>query len=608
MSRKLRVGGATVNQTPIDWTGNTQRIIEAIGRAREIGIELLCFPEMSIPGYGCEDLFLAEWVTAKSWEQLSIIKEHCNGIAVVVGLPVRMDGLTYNGAAVISDQQILGVTLKQNMARDGVHYEPRWFDAWRPGTTTRILYDGREIQVGDLTYELNGVSFAFEICEDAWRKVRPAEAFCRKHVDLILNPSASHFAMSKAPSREQLVNESSAQFNCVYGYVNLLGNEAGRMIYDGDILFSRKGKLIFRSRRLSLQPFVVGGLTIDFEDANERYAPLEQDIESKNEEFAQATSLALFDYLRKSKSKGYVVSLSGGADSACCAVIVTEMVRRVLKQLGPGVLHDLGYQGSEKEIVKHLLTCAYQASANSSTTTLDAAKAIADDLGTTFHHWQIEDEVQSYQGKIAQVIGRSLEWKTDDIAMQNIQARARSPIIWMLANIKKSILLTTSNRSEGDVGYATMDGDTSGSLAPIAGVDKPFVLQWLRWAEKELHYPGLNLVNNLQPTAELRPVGQDQTDEKDLMPYDVLVAIEKAAIRDRQSPRQVFNLLSPKMEESHLKRHIVKFFRLWAQNQWKRERLAPSFHLDDLNVDPRSWCRFPILSGAFQEELKQLEG
>jgi NAD+ synthase (glutamine-hydrolysing) len=192
--------------------------------------------------------------------------------------------------------------------------------------------------------------------------------------------------------------------------------------------------------------------------------------------------------------------------------------------------------------------------------------------------------------------------------MQNIQARSRSPIIWLLANIKKSILLTTSNRSEGDVGYATMDGDTSGSLAPLAGIDKSFILQWLNWAEKELGYHGLKWVNTLQPTAELRPLERTQTDEKDLMPYDLLVKIERLAIRDRKSPAEVYQLLSEDwLDKSTLKAYIVKFFKMWAANQWKRERIAPSFHLDDFNVDPRSWCRFPILSGSFVDELAILQ-
>ncbi len=191
--------------------------------------------------------------------------------------------------------------------------------------------------------------------------------------------------------------------------------------------------------------------------------------------------------------------------------------------------------------------------------------------------------------------------------MQNIQARTRSPIIWMLANIKRAVLLTTSNRSEGDVGYATMDGDTSGSFGPIAGLSKTFILQWLKWAEKNLEHPGLSSVNNLQPTAELRPLASQQTDESDLMPYTVLVEIERHAIFYRKSPVEVYRVMLNDYEPNQLKIYIKKFFRLWAANQWKRERLAPSLHLDDLNVDPRTWCRFPILSSGFIQELESLD-
>jgi NAD+ synthase (glutamine-hydrolysing) len=157
------------------------------------------------------------------------------------------------------------------------------------------------------------------------------------------------------------------------------------------------------------------------------------------------------------------------------------------------------------------------------------------------------------------------------------------------------------------VGYATMDGDTSGSLAPIAGLDKPFVIQWLKWAVKELGYTGLRYVNQLQPTAELRPLERTQTDEKDLMPYAILAEIETLAIQERKAPIEVYAILSKRKANQQLKEYIKKFFRLWSANQWKRERLAPSFHLDDINVDPRSWCRFPILSGGFAEELMELD-
>src|SRR5690606_23833904 len=170
-------------------------------------------------------------------------------------------------------------------------------------------------------------------------------------------------------------------------------------------------------------------------------------------------------------------------------------------------------------------------------------------------------------------------------------------------------LITTSNRSEGDVGYATMDGDTSGSIAPIAAVDKHFILQWLSWAEERLGYASLRNINSLRPSAELRPLERTQTDEADLMPYPVIVEIERLAIRDRKSPLEVYQKLKAKLNvaPTDLVSYIVKFYTLWTRNQWKRERIAPSFHLDDFNVDPRTWCRFPILSSGFSDELEQLK-
>ncbi len=609
MNRKLRLGGATVNQTPLDWSNNTRQILEGIKAGEQQSIDLLCFPELCLSGYGCEDAFLSDWLSENAWKELMKIVVEVNEMMVCIGMPIRFEGKTYNGACVIQNKNILGITLKQNLAKDGVHYEHRWFEEWPPHRTKVLDWGDQQIVVGDLTFECKGVSFGFEICEDAWRKVRPAEQLYKRNVELILNPSASHFAMSKSPSREELVTQSSLSYHCVYGYVNLLGNEAGRMIYDGDILFAREGKLIQRNPRLSLQPYVIQHCDVDFDlPASQAYHP-QDDITDKNEEFAQATSLALFDYLRKSKSKGFTLSLSGGADSACCAIIVAEMIRRGSKQLGwLNFSEAVGIEANdEKEATRQLLTCAYQGTQNSSKETLDAAKTLADSIGASFHHWLIDDEVASYQSKIESVISRKLTWEQDDIALQNIQARSRSPIIWMLANIKHTILLTTSNRSEGDVGYATMDGDTSGSLAPIAGVDKPFIIQWLKWAELNLGYGCLKTINTLVPTAELRPQQHAQTDEKDLMPYPLLVKIEKFAIRDRKSPKEVYRLLTKEYGQELLKPAVIKFFRLWSMNQWKRERLAPSFHLDDMNVDPRSWCRFPILSGGFQYELAELD-
>ncbi len=607
----IKIAGATLNQTPLDWQGNLNRILDAIQRAKSEQVELLCFPELSITGYGAEDLFLSYWFPQKAVSQLEKLIPYCQDITVAVGLPVRIGEKVYNTMALIENGELKGIVAKQFLAIDGVHYEFRWFTPWSANQVIEFEVWGKTVPFGDLTFFHKGIHYGFEICEDAWRgKFRPGYRLCERKVDLIFNPSASHFAMQKTLGRKELIEQSSSMFDCYYCYINLLGNESGRMIFDGEILLAKEGRLLSRNQLLSFQDFQV--LPFLLENTEQSLAP----IHSKEWEFVQASALGLFDYLRKSKSNGFVLSLSGGADSSTIAILVAEMVKRGLMELGiEQFIHKIGipltYQtkNPEKELVGQLLTTAYQGTINSSEATFCSAKTLAESLGAKFYAWTIDEEVLSYTQKIETAIGRKLTWETDDLTLQNIQARSRSPIIWMLANLTNALLLSTSNRSEGDVGYATMDGDTSGSISPIAAVDKHFILHWLRWAEKNLNRTGLSLVNSLTPTAELRPTERTQTDEKDLMPYSVIVEIEKLAIRDRRSPLDVFILLREELQlnEAVLKEYIKKFFRLWSRNQWKRERLAPSFHLDEFNVDPKTWYRFPILSAGYQEELNELD-
>ncbi len=610
--RILNIGGACLNQIPMDWEGNALNITTAIEEAKSTGIDILCLPELCITGYGCEDMFLSEWLPKKAIQKLLEILPSTEGIAATIGLPIIKSGQVFNTTCFISNGKIKGIYAKQKLANDGVHYEPRWFTPWQSGVVESLEINGRKIPFGHITIDHLGLKIGFEICEDAWREDRPACHLVNKNIDLILNPSASHFAFAKASFREHLVVNSSETFNCSYVYTNLLGNESGRMIYDGDILIAQKGSLKAKNKRLSFQNYNLLSCEINFDDADKSETNIREDLVSKNQEFTAAESLALFDYLRKSRNKGFVLSLSGGADSSSIAVLVSEMVKRGCGELGfdsfkKKIGIDLKASDGNKEIVNQLFYTAYQGTKNSSKETLNSAKSLAESLGAQFFNWTIDAEVAAYSKSIEKVLNRNLSWETDDIALQNIQARARSPIIWMLANIKKCLLLSTSNRSEGDVGYTTMDGDTSGSISPIAAVDKHFLLGWLRYAEKELGYVGLSHVNSLAPTAELRPQDQHQTDEDDLMPYPVLVKIEELAIRDRKSPIEVFLVLKSEYQDTDLlKTWITKFFRLWSINQWKRERIAPSFHLDDFNVDPRTWCRFPILSSGFSEELKEL--
>lgn len=602
----IHVAGAALNQTAIDWQNNLANIREAIHRAKEQDVDLLCLPELCITGYGCEDLFLSEWIYTKSMELLHELIEDTANIAVCIGLPVRHGGTTYNCVCIVENKQILGFSAKQFLAGDGVHYEPRWFTPWPCEKQAEITPNGQTYPFGDLTYTIKGHTVGIEICEDAWREERPAKRLVKRGVDIIINPSASHFAFHKSDFRYNLVKESARKYKCLYVYANLLGNETGRMIFDGEVLMATPEGVIVRNELLSFRNVEL--LT--------NQQPSCAGLNEKRQDFVDAVTLALFDYLRKSRSKAFVLSLSGGADSSTCAVLVYLMIKRGIDQLGfDGFCKKAGITPAPKapkditSLTKTLLITAYQGTENSSAATQEAAAYLAKWLGATFYNWTIDDAVNFYTTTIETQIGRQLTWEQDDITLQNIQARSRSPIIWMLANIFNGLLIATANRSEGDVGYTTMDGDTSGGISPIAGVDKPFILQWMKWAEKTYQVEGLSKVNNLTPMAELRPQEQSQTDEDDLMPYQILVSIERQAIGKYQSPKEVYEHLKITFSDytaEQLKAFVHRFYTLWSRNQWKRERLAPSFHLDDFNIDSRTWFRFPILSGGYREELRKL--
>ncbi|MCZ6533571.1 MAG: NAD(+) synthase [SAR324 cluster bacterium] len=674
----IKVAGAALNQVPLDWPGNRGRIVEAIRMARREQVQLLCLPELCISGYGCEDAFHGESVAEQSMESLRLILPETKGLAVAVGLPLIHDHLLYNSAAMLVDGKLTGLAAKKVLAGSGVYYEPRWFNPWPAGTAAVQCLDGEEVPIGDLVLDLNGVRIRFEICEDAWGRGQGGLAGGGPQVDIYLNPSASHFALGKYSTVKGIVLESSRLSHAVYLYSNHLGNESGRLIFDGTILIASNGGLVAENRRFSFgevnlvsgivdlranrlerrrlnypaakQASVPAGVDVAFRfkqpssetvraframprpspSAEQGEAPPPAEL-SRNEEFACAVSLGLWDYLRKSRSRGFAVSLSGGVDSATVAVLVWTMVQLALAELGwagfrsalahiPDLPEPRGAQGRTKaarELVSRLLLTVYQGTENSSQTTRLAARGLAEQLGTRHSELDVGPLVKAYEALAAQALGRELSWEDDDIARQNIQARVRSPGIWLLANLEGLLLLSTSNRSEVGVGYATMDGDTSGGLAPIAGANKTFLRGWLKWVEAQGlpglgALPALAAVNVQAPTAELRPQAQSQTDEEDLMPYPVLDAIEQAAIRDRMTPLQVWRTLlaaplpGERLQERRAAAHVERFFRLWSRTQWKRERLAPSFHLDDENLDPRTWCRFPILSSGYESELEDL--
>lgn len=656
--RLIKVAAGVLNQTPLDWRGNGERVRLALAEARSQGATVVCLPELCLTGYGCEDAFQAPGVASAAWRLLRELAPETKALVVSVGLPVRHQKSIFNIVAMLVDGRIAGLTGKRFLAGDGIHYEPRWFKPWPAGVVSALTDDeGNSVPCGDLIYEIGGVRIGFEICEDAWVGERPGIGLSRRGVDVILNPSASHFAFGKNAVRQRLVLEGSRAFHAAYVYANLLGNESGRVVFDGEAMIAAQGRLLATAERFSyadmrlisaqididagrVSQAKTAGYVPDFSCADQGVVKLpftwpdaaperggreaaawEAAPDLKLEEFSRVLPLALFDYLRKSRSRGFVVSLSGGADSTSLAVLIRLMVELGTEELGvDGFKQKLswlpGVQAAADvpALVGALLTTAYQASGNSGEVTRHAAKAVAEAVGARHLEFDITRLVEGYTSMVETGIGRQLTWEQDDVTLQNIQARVRSPGIWMVANLQGALLLSTSNRSEAAVGYATMDGDTSGGLSPIAGIDKAWLREWLRWMEHfgpaERHpLPVLQVVNAQAPTAELRPPGEEQTDEGDLMPYPLLDAIERQAIRDKRMPLEVYRQMRldfPQYTAAQLGAWVKRFFQLWCRNQWKRERYAPSFHLDDENLDPKTWCRFPILSSGFDVELSEL--
>ncbi len=671
MRNTITVATASINTTPLDTTGNIAKILQAYKDAVLQGADIVLTPQLAVTGYGLQDMFYVSSsmrrIPAQIKEIASQVDEHKY---LAVGFPLLIEGgQLYNAVALLTKDKILGIVLKQHLARSGVHYEPRWFTPWQHGAVITMDFAGSQVQVGDLVFVIDGVRIGFEICEDSWVANRPGRSLCRRLTDVILNPSASHFALGKQQERMMFVTEGSRTFGCVYVYTNLLGCESGRAVYDGDMMIASAGQLVAMSQRLSFAPYRImlatcdlrlnrniraqSSMLMNMHDAFEEgviFTDLkfvDEDVfreitpacsilqENPLEESARTVALGLWDWMRKTCTSGFALSLSGGADSALCAVMVYFAQCQAITTLGATayqqVLASCGIKVDvcanddyityiKKQVMPKVLLTLYQGSDYSGDVTFNAAKNLAEEIGAYHNSWSISNLVKEYI-RLADELNpeQPLSWEHDDLALQNIQARVRAPGIWLLANRYNKLLLATSNLSEASVGYCTMDGDTSGVLSPIGGIAKSNVLKINRYIMEH----GISLQDTDQqvvrieamqgivcqaPTAELRPV--EQTDEKDLMPYPLLDKIRYITQNYNFTPKEVFIELlrsdTVQYGQQFLLNAVRRYYRLYCRNQWKRERIAVAFHIERDSADPKAFRRFPVLSSALKEELAEL--
>lgn len=655
----ITLSSASLNLIPLDYDGNKTKIESAIYQGASTGSRLIVLPELSITGYGCEDNFLMGGLSDDALDTLLSVRIP-TGVVAVIGLPVLHTNRMYNAVAVcIGDEDeknhVLGFVAKQHLAKSGIHYESRWFCEWNSDEQGEFhLPEGRSVPFGDVVFDFKGVRVGFEICEDAWVASRPGRKLFERGVDVIINPSASHFAIGKHATREQFVKEGSRSFGAAYVYSNLNGCEAGRTVYDGGCMIASNGEIVARGARLHFADTSLVTATVDLQVNRNTHVISGTHTDNRNiffvgvsienealqvetttpslshhqawqkspsiahEEACRAIALGLRDWNKKTGTAGFVLSLSGGADSGLVAALLyLSQCYEQYEQLGNGNEESLALSVAKaQEAMRHLLDCVYQGSENSSDTTEDAAKVIAEGIGASFYSWLISDLVTGYTDRINTISEQPLSWERDDIALQNIQARVRSPGVWMLANCRNKLLLTTGNLSETTVGYMTMDGDSSGVLAPIAGVSKTRVLELIGYlcldgtemsAGVTLKIPSLMKILVQKPTAELRP--DEQSDEDDLMPFAVLDDIRRQVLLKRRRPKVIFvNLCAVHTDytKQQLAEWLRKFYVLFNRNQWKRERMAAGFHIEAESMDSRTFSRFPIFSAGVNKELDDL--
>jgi len=668
------VAVAALNQTVGDWKGNHDRILEAIQCTSAIGASLLVLPEMCIPGYSLGDRLPRRGTLERSWQALEQLRVHTAGLVVCVGLPISHRGVLFNAMAVVADTRIVGLVAKEHLATGDVEYESRWYSGWPHGRIESFLSPSeQEIPIGSLVFEASGLGrFALEICEDGWKGIRPGSRYALAGAEVLCNPSASWFTLGKHAARKRLVEQASLEDHCAYLYTSLLGCDATRLVFDGSTLIAADGRTLGEGRRFVFDAQVeIIDCVLDLDAlrlarreegswrqqvlqaAEGELGPMPETIRIEGDfsspdpvdssntnwwepseaphpdpslawletsgitraighsdvphlELELALSLALRDYTSKSRIRKLAIALSGGRDSAMTALLVHRMFRYEHPELDLPALDSL---------VGQRLVTAYLPTDHSGEATRLAAAGLADAIGATHHEINIQSAVTLHRELLEASIGRDLSWEKpiEDLALQNVQARLRGSMIWMLANLDQALLLSTSNKSEAAVGYTTMDGDTSGGLSPIADVPKSLVMLWLSWARTFHNYGCLDAIEALEPTAELRPPEQSQTDEDDLMPFEVLDTLLYQFVEKGQDPVAIFDTLWPSMKtryqhnERAFANDIKRFVKMLCAAQWKRERFAISFRVSAFDLDPKTGFRFPAVQAPFTEELADLD-
>ena len=572
--KQLRTGLSQLNPRVGDITGNTKKIIEAIEAARNLDIDILCFPELAVTGYPPEDLLLKIEFIDDNIRALDEIKKHCrDNMVVIVGFVDKKDDI-FNSAAVIQGGEVIDVYHKLRLPNYGVFDENRYFQSERRFPV----------------YTMGKMTFGVTICEDIWYPGEPIRSqVLLGNAQIIFNLSASPYYMGKPVARERMLATRAVDYNTIIAYCNMVGGQ-DELVFDGNSMFiDEKGEIIatarnfaedllicdvntervYRSRlntptirktryELSFEENQLEAFTLKPEKAK-RKVKMPVTGATRPEDPLRcafsALTLGTGDYIRKNGFKKVVIGLSGGIDSSLTAAVAAEAV-------GPS------------KVIGVSMPSMY-----SSEGSVTDAQKLASNLGIELLSIPIEDAFRCYEGMFAELFS-GME---DDVTEENIQARIRGNTLMALSNKFGWLVLATSNKSELAVGYSTLYGDMSGGFAVIKDVPKAMVY------ELSHYYNGMRKkeiipksVIEKPPSAELRP-GQKDTDS--LPEYDTLDRILKAYVEDGLGVDDIVKL----GEKRSTVRKIIKMVN---KNEYKRRQSAPGVKITSLAFGKDR--RFPI--------------
>ena len=543
MTATLRIVMAQLNMRVGDIPGNLERIIESSRHARdELGALVIVFPELSLCGYPPEDLLLRSSMQARISRALDQLCEQVQGIYVVVGYPWQQDDLCYNMAAVIADGRILASYAKQHLPNYRVFDEKRYFA------------EGSE----PCCLEIDGLPVALSVCEDIWHPQPMAQAR-DAGARLMLNLNASPFHMDKQREREAMLAERAAEGSMPIIYVNQVGGQDELVFDGGSVAVDSDGQIACR-----VSPFCEGLYPVDvqFDDSQVR---LRQGALAAMPELEASVYQALVtgvrDYVNKNGFKGVVLGLSGGIDSALTLAVAVDA---------------LGAERVEAVMMPYHYTSGMS---------LEDAEAQAHAMHVTYRVLPIAPMVEAFMQTLEPVFAGLPR----DTTEENLQARCRGTLLMALSNKTGSLVLTTGNKSEMAVGYATLYGDMAGGFDVLKDVPKTLVFRLAEY-RNTLGAVIPQRVIDRPPSAELAP---DQKDEDSLPPYPVLDEILRLYIEHDLSASAI---IAAGFDEDQVKRVV----RLVDLNEYKRRQAAVGARITQRGFGRDR--RYPITSGWAMED------